>query len=525
MDHRWLAVKLLEGVGAPLSGLKDREGGPELVREAEAGRRRLASSAPQGIEVALADRRYEFIGQIIGEVLRKPESAPPTLSERIDRVLTHRWLGLPLFLMVMYLVFNFVVNVSAPYLDWVDDVMGGPVTRAMAFALASVSAPSWLESLFLEGIIAGVGGILVFIPGLITLYLFIGLLEDSGYMSRAALVMDRFMGLLGLHGKSFVPMILGFGCAVPAIYATRTIDGRRDRILTGLLVPLMSCSARLPVYVVFALAFFGQRADLVIWGLYALGIAVAVLAGSAFSYLLFGRESGSDFVLELPPYRMPTLRSLGIQVRRRTGQFVRDAGTIILLASMVIWLLLSLPLGTPDLHSSLFGRVSDLLAPAFAPAGFDRWEAAGSLMSGLIAKEIIITTMAQIYVGDPTEAPVESFDLPREAAEIGVGFVAATVEAAKEMAEVLTPGVRLFDEGGEETSLELSAALRQEFTPLAALSFLVFVLLYVPCVATLGAIRGEFGWKWAVFSAAYQTSVAWLIAVLVYQGGRLLEFA
>jgi ferrous iron transport protein B len=251
------------------------------------------------------------------------------------------------------------------------------VASRLSLLLDLVPAPAWIRSLIIDGIVAGVGGILVFVPGLLILYFFLALLEDSGYMSRAAFVMDRFMRIVGLHGKSFIPMILGFGCAVPAIYATRTIASRRDRVLTALLVPLMSCSARLPVYVVFGLAFFGARAGTVIWAMYALGILVAMIAGLIFTNTILKPDVSSAFVLELPPYRQPALKSVLIHMWENTREFVRKAGTTILSASIVMWFLLNLPWGVVDQRDSFFGKFSGAIAPVFAPLGFGNWETGG----------------------------------------------------------------------------------------------------------------------------------------------------
>ena len=525
-DPRWLAIKLLEGEQDVVDRVKEFKGGTDVIRIAEAGADRLRSSATGYIiRLEIADRRYTFISQVVGVALQKPSEPQVTLSERIDSVVTHPWLGVPFFLAVMYLVFNLVVNISGPYLDWIDNVVGGPVTNWFATLLISVGAPLWLRGLILDGVIPGVGGVLIFVPGLAGLFLFIALLEDSGYMARVAVVMDRFMRFLGLRGKSFVPMILGFGCAVPAIYATRTLESHRNRIITGLLVPLMSCSARLPVYVVFGLAFFGRNANLVIWGLYSLGVAVAAVAGLLFSRTIFKTKDISVFVIELPPYNLPTMKSLWFHVSQRIGIFIRHAGTIILAASIVIWMLLNMPLGVNKLDQSWFGRISNVIAPVLEPAGLGTWEATGSLITGLIAKEVVVSTMSQIYIGEEQDNDIpEQINFGEDLAYIGSGFLAATVDAGKELVETLTPGLTIFGMEEETEHTALSGALQDVFTPLQALAFLVFVLLYVPCVATLGTIRGEFGWKWAVFSAVYQTVTAWLLAVLVYQGGLLLGF-
>jgi len=365
--------------------------------------------------------------------------------------------------------------------------------------------------------------VLVFVPGLLILYFFLALLEDSGYMSRAAFVMDRFMRIVGLHGKSFIPMILGFGCAVPAVYATRTIASRRDRVLTALLVPLMSCSARLPVYVVFGLAFFGARAGTVIWAMYALGILVAMLAGMVFTRTILKPDVSSAFVLELPPYRQPALKSVLIHMWENTREFVRKAGTTILGASIVMWLLLNLPWGVTEQRNSYFGKVSGAISPIFAPLGYGNWETGGALVTGFLAKEIVVSTMSQIYLGGEEAEPVEPTSFGEDILSIGTGFMDATVNSGRILLSII-PGVNLVDKEAESEDTALSLALREQFTSLSALSMLVFVLLYVPCVATLGAIKHEFGTSWAVTSAVYQTVVAWIAAFLVYQVGTLLGF-
>ena len=525
-DPRWLAIKLLENEPDIANRMERYQGGGEILEAAKESISKLTESIPEGIEIAIVDRRYDFIGQLVETVLKKPSAPPTSLSERIDQIATHPWLGVPIFLVVMYFVFQLVTNVSTPYLDWIDSVIRGPIANWIAYLIDLIGTASWFRGLILDGVIAGVGGVLVFIPGLAVLFFFIGLLEDSGYMARAAVVMDRFMRFIGLRGKSFVSLVLGFGCAVPAIYATRTLGNRRDRILTTLLVPLMSCSGRLPVYVIFSLAFFGREANYVIWSLYALGIFVAVIAGFLLSRTIFKTRDESTFVIELPAYSMPSLKNLWFYISLRTGQFIRHAGTVILAASVVIWILLNLPLGVSSLQDSWFGRISNVIAPAFRPAGFASWQASGSLVTGLIAKEVVVSTMSQIYVGEEQEDDLQlQPTFSKDLRDIGTGFLNATIESGKELIEVLTPGITIFQTDEEAETIALSAKLEEVFSPLKALAFLVFVLLYVPCVATLATIRGEFGWKWAVFSAVYQTGVAWIVAVFVYQVGHFLGYA
>ncbi len=534
---RWLALRLLEGdASVPVSA--------ELRAAASAAAERLAAALGDDAELLIADARYAFIGRAVARAVTHT-SADVSPSERADRIITHRIWGLPIFLGLMWLVFQFTANVSAPLLDWVDGVVTGPVARwAAALLGAGGLGGTWVESLAVDGVIAGVGGVLVFVPVLMTLYLAIAVLEDSGYMARAAFVMDRVMRALGLHGKSFLPLLVGFGCNVPAVYATRTLENERDRKLTGFLATFMSCGARLPVYVAFGAAFFGAQAGQLTFGLYLLGIGAALLTGLAFSRLIYRNQPAQPFVLELPPYRWPRPRGVARQVWARTRSFIYNAGTIILACAVVIWLLLALP-ASLDLRAfnavepedSVFGTTSQLIAPALAPAGFGDWRAAGSLISGVIAKEVVIGTMSQVYSAeapddDPDAAtPTLLEDIGEIARSLGEAIVLTAQEAINIVPRTVNviPGVKLpeadllgaGDKGAEDTTA-LGTALRGAFTPLSAVAFLVFVLLYVPCMATVGAMRQEFGGRWALYQIGYTLLLAWAAAVIVYQGGLLL---
>jgi ferrous iron transport protein B len=499
------------------------KGGDSIIAFASERARHVESMLGDDFDLLTADRRYGYINGIVRQTLHRPLMDRITFTDRIDNIVTHKWLGLPIFFAVMYIIFRLVIDVSSPFLDWMDAVINGPLAHWTSSLLDPIRVPLWIHSLIVDGIVAGVGGVLVFVPGLLILYFFLALLEDSGYMSRAAFVMDRFMRVVGLHGKSFIPMILGFGCAVPAIYATRTIASRRDRVLTALLVPLMSCSARLPVYVVFGLAFFGARAGTVIWAMYALGIVVAMIAGMIFTRTILKPDVTSAFVLELPPYRQPALKSVLIHMWENTREFVRKAGTTILSASILMWILLNLPWGVENQRDSYFGKFSGAIAPVFVPLGFGNWETGGALVSGFMAKEIVVSTMSQIYLGDAESAPVEQTSFGQDLTSIGKGFVDASLRSGRILLSIL-PGVDLVNEASQSEDTALSLILRDKFSVLGALSLLVFVLLYVPCVATLGAIKQEFGTSWAVTSAIYQTVVAWVCAFLIYQGGLLLGF-
>jgi ferrous iron transport protein B len=524
---RWMAIKLLEQDDDIRAKVEATDGGREILAQADRSIRHLQGVYGEDeVDVVIADRRYGFINGLVREGVHRPQEARLTLSDKIDKIVTNRVLGIPIFLAAMWFVFQMTANVSAFYLDWVDGVIGGPITRWVVALLELIGVGgTWFESLVVDGVIAGVGGVLVFVPVLLFLYFFLALLEDSGYMARAAFVMDRLIHALGLDGKSFLRMLVGFGCTVPAIYATRTLENREDRILTSLLVPMMSCGARLPVYAVFAAAFFPDNPARFIFAMYLIGIVFAILSGIVLKKTLFKNRPPAPFVMELPPYRLPTLRSVWIHMCERSAVFLRKAATIIMAVSIILWFLMSIPWGVEEPKDSLFGKASAGIAPVLAPAGFDSWEAAGSLVTGFVAKEVVVGTMSQIYVGGAEkEAPAEVTTFGQDVGEIVVTFWEATVDTVKGTISLI-PGVNLIgEEEAEEEDTALIEALRADFTLLQAVAFNVFVLLYIPCMVAVAAQRHEFGNKWMAFSALYQTALGWVVATLIYQGGRLLGF-
>jgi len=336
--------------------------------------------------------------------------------------------------------------------------------------------------------------------------------------------MDRLMHALGLHGKSFLPMLIGFGCSVPAIYATRVLENEDDRKLTGFLVPMMSCGARLPVYTIFAAAFFPQNAGQFVFGLYLFGIVMAIVTGMVFKRTLFKGKPPAPFVMELPPYRLPTLKGILIHMWERSSFFLRKAATIIMAVSVILWFLMSIPWGVENPKDSLFGKASAAIAPILAPAGFDNWEAAGSLVTGFVAKEVVVGTMSQIYVGGAgEEAAEEPTTFLQDLGEIVLSFWNATVDTVKATISLI-PGVDLMGEEAEEEDTALMEALRESFTPLQAVAFCVFVLLYIPCMVAVAAQRHEYGTRWMLFNAAYLTALGWIVSTLIYQIGRLFGF-
>jgi ferrous iron transport protein B len=514
--RRWLALKLVEGDARVLE-----EAGADLAPVLEAPLRHLRTAHGEDLEAHLTEARYGLAAGLTREVLRKPATPRREVTERIDRIVLNRFLGIPIFLAAMWLVFKLTFDLSAPFGDWIDAMTSGPFKRWAAALLGGIDAPGWTVSLVNDGIISGVGFVLVFVPVIFAMMFFITFLEGSGYMARAAFVMDRAMHAIGLHGKSFIPMILGFGCNVPGIYATRTLESHRDRVLTALLIPLMSCGARLPVYVVFVGAFFPTRAGLVIWSLYVIGIALAMVMGVIFKRTLFRGEAPA-FIMELPPYRMPSLRSVCLHTWEKGKHFLVKAGTYILAVSVLVWFLLNLPWGVESRKDSYLGRAGQVMAPVLAPVGFGTWEAASSLLTGVIAKEIVVGTMSEIYAPPAPAADEPQPTLLEDLKEIATSFVGA---ARQSVANVLSTGsiASMSFEEEEPGTSPLKEALRGSFTPLTALAFMIFVLLYMPCVVVAIAMRQELGgWKWFGVAFVYQTALAWTVALVIYQGGRLL---
>ena len=386
---RWLIIKTLEGDPEARKRLFARSTNPDdTAARIEETRKHLEQGFGDEPETVIADGRYGFIGGLLREVVtRTPSVDRVAASDRIDDVLLHRWLGIPIFLVLMWLTFKLTFDVGGFFTEWIE--VG---VSALGAWLGSVLPAGPLSSLIVKGIIAGVGGVVVFVPNIAIIFLIISFLEDSGYMARAAFLMDRSMHLVGLHGKSFIPLLMGFGCNVPAIMAARTLETREDRLLTILINPLMSCTARLPIYILFTGIFFSQHGAMVIFSIYAMGVLLAVASGKIFRKLLFPKAT-SPFVMELPPYRMPTLRGTLLHVWERTSQFLSKAGTVILAASVVIWALGSLPWGVEfSGPNSLIGYLGRWMAPMVKPLGFD-WRAAVALLFGFGAKEVVVSTL------------------------------------------------------------------------------------------------------------------------------------
>ena len=505
---RWLAVKLLENDTEVQASLLKIEGGSAVAAIVARVRNKTAVLLGEELEIAMAEARYRVVADIVAEFVDSSGRQEQTVSDRIDRVLTHRVLGLPLFFGIMWLLFNVVFTVGEIPQGWIEDAV-----KWFSDLVSANLAEGELRSLLVDGIIGGVGSVLTFLPSILLLFFGIALLEDTGYMARAAFVMDRVMRAVGLHGKSFIPLLLGFGCSVPAVMGARTLENKSDRMVTILVSPLMSCSARLPVYTLLIAAFFSENvAGSVLFSIYFLGISLAILMALVFRKWMFPGAS-EPFIMEMPPYHLPTLRSIAIHMWERSILYLKKAGTLILAASILIWFITNYPANVEyskdydaakgqiteqydevaakpllaqldqeqageKLALSYAGQLGHFIEPVIKPLGFD-WKMGVGLVSAVAAKEVLVSTLATIYsVGDVEE---------------------------------------------DSQSLQEALAADAAFSPLVAFSLMVFTLIYSPCLAVLAVVRRETNsWKWPAFSFVYSTTLAWIMSFVVYQGGRLL---
>ena len=531
-DARWVALRLLEEEPVTTALVADAPGGHQVRSQAADAGARIRGARGVPAALVIADRRYAWAHEVADAAVTR-QTTPRSRTDRLDEVLTHPWFGMPIFLALMWLTFTLVVEVADPFIGWIEELTEGPLARMGSRLLARVGlGGTWVEGALIDGLLAGIGAVLVFLPVLGMLYLALGVLEDSGYMARAAFLMDRVMAPIGLSGKSFLPLLLGFGCNVPGVYATRVLERRRDRILTGLLLPFVSCAARLPVYVLLATVFFARASGTVVFAMYLLSIATVLTLGAVLDRVLLRAERNSTFILELPAYRRPGARVLGSYVGQRVGAFVKEAGPVILAGAVGIWLLLAIPVGgdgsftDTELDDSAFAATSRVLAPTLEPAGLGSWEVTGTLLTGLVAKEVMVAAFWQVFDVEVAEEPGEEPTLREDLVEVGVGFLEASRDAVLALPAMI--GIELRAEEDEDTT-GLAAPLRAELTAssgghatAAALALMVFVLLYVPCFATVGALRQELGARFALLSVGLSLSAAWLGATAVFQAGRLL---
>ena len=497
---RYLAIKLLENdmevtdyVRQHIIGEQRAEDFRQLQATRDHAAARVLEETGVDSETAIMDAKYGFIHGALAEAEFRTGTKADTyrVTHLIDDVLSNRYLGFPIFFLILFVMFQTTFALGQYPMDWIETGV-----EWLGSWIGSTMNEGPLRSMLVDGIIGGVGSVIVFLPQILILYFFISLMEDSGYMARAAFIMDKLMHRMGLHGKSFIPLVMGFGCNVPAVMATRTIESRRSRLITMMILPFMSCSARLPIYIMIVGTFFAaQWRSTVLVSLYAVGILVAVLISRLFSTVVIPGED-TPFVMELPPYRWPTAKAIGRHTWEKGKEYLKKMGGIILVASIVVWALSYWPLSDSpregagsgaSMESSYLGRMGKAIEPVFAPQGFN-WKLDVSLIAGVGAKEIVASTMGVLYSGDSSFGDEDSFS---------------------EDTDKYTRLRRLMAADG--------------LTPLTAYAYLLFILLYFPCLATIVAIKNETGsWQWALFAALYTTAVAWLVSAAVVQLGQLL---
>ncbi|MDF9829862.1 ferrous iron transport protein B [Parabacteroides sp. PF5-6] len=511
ISKRYLAIKLLERDAMEETEVQKLPEADRIRKERDKATAEIEGLIKEDTETAFTDARYGFISGALLETFEENTIQKVSKTQIIDLFVTNKLLGFPFFFLFMWIMFEATFRLGAYPMEWIEALV-----EWIGNTVRNIMTEGPLKDLLVDGIIGGVGGVIVFLPNILILYLFISFMEDSGYMARAAFIMDKIMHKMGLHGKSFIPLVMGFGCNVPAIMSTRTIESRNSRMITMLINPLMSCSARLPVYVLFTAAFFPKQASLVLLSLYATGILLAVVMARLFKRFLFKKED-VPFVMELPPYRMPTLKSILIHMWEKARQYLRKMGGVILVASIIIWFLGYFPRYSEGMQQydeqiaqveqsnrteqekeetiaelerlqamdhqehSYIGQIGHAIQPVLAPLGFD-WKMSVSLLTGMAAKEVVVSTLSVLYTGEAEESQA----LPQ----------------------------RLKDDRDADGNLV--------FTPLIALTLMLFVLIYFPCIATITAISKESGsWKWGLFTVFYSCVLAWIVCFVVYQTGSL----
>ncbi|MGX8693455.1 MAG: ferrous iron transport protein B [Methanobrevibacter sp.] len=469
----WTAIKLLERDTIVTQKVQKSSQSSAILSKTDKVAGHLHDIYNEGAEEVVANARYAFIDGLMAEAVKKPAVEKETTTDKIDKIVTNRILAIPIFLVIMYAMFQFTYTLGAPFQDLIDEAFG-----MLGEWVGGFIANEYLASLIRDGIIGGVGGVLTFLPIIILMFLFLSILEDCGYLARAAFTLDKIMHkLVGLHGKAFIPMILGFGCGVPAIMATRTMENESDRMLAMMLVPFMSCTARLPIYAIFIAAFFTENEGLVLLAIYVLGIVVALIVAAILKRTLF-KGMSAPFVMELPTYKVPSVKGVLLHTWEKVKGFLRKAGTIILACSIVLWALSIFPLGVEyGSADSVLGMIGSVIAPIFAPLGFGTWQAAVAIIAGLAAKEVVVATFGTLA------------------------------------------GMEEDDEDG------ITSLVHDTFTPLSAFSFMAFTLLYTPCFAAIGAIKQETNsYKWALTMCGITLVTAYIVSFLIYNIGLLAGF-
>lgn len=480
----------------------------------------------EDIDTILAEKRYGKIKGIIAETLKTSLKSRLDFTEKVDKILLNRVLGLPIFLLIIAGLMTIVFNGSAPFIDWIDGFVGGFIGKYAGILMEGT--PDWLNSLVVDGIIGGVGGVMTFVPLMFFLYFFLSILEESGYMTRVAFLMDKIMRKLGLNGKAFVPMVLGFGCTVPAIYATRTLEDEKSRKLTAALAPFMSCGARLPVYGLFTAAFFGAKAGFVVMSLYLFGIVAAIILGVILKRFEYFKVDNKALLIELPPYRIPSFKVIMKSTLTRTGGYLKKATSIILGILILLWGLTYFP-NNGDAEKSYMAGIGRVIAPVLKPTGFaDRWETVAAIVPSIAAKEVVVGFMAQVLELPEDEGAEEETTFAEDLKEQISGLGSAVKDSAAGIISFdvnslfAAPDAEEIEEEGRGV-VEATAGLWKgdPLAPLRAYSFMVFILLVVPCAVTLGAIKQEFGKEYLFKLIGIMLIVPYIASTLIFQVGRL----
>ena len=480
----------------------------------------------EDIDTILAEKRYGKIKGIIAETLKTSLKSRLDFTEKVDKILLNRILGLPIFLMIIAGLMTIVFNGSAPFINWIDGFVGGFIGKYAGILMEGT--PDWLNSLVVDGIIGGVGGVMTFVPLIFFLYFFLSILEESGYMTRVAFLMDKIMRKLGLNGKAFVPMVLGFGCTVPAIYATRTLEDEKSRKLTAALAPFMSCGARLPVYGLFTAAFFGAKAGLVVMSLYLFGIVTAIILGVVLKRFEYFKVDNKALLIELPPYRIPSFKVIMKSTLTRTGGYLKKATSIILGILILLWGLTYFP-NNGDAEKSYMAGIGRVIAPVLKPTGFaDRWETVAAIVPSIAAKEVVVGFMAQVLELPEDEEAEEETTFAEDFKEQISGLGSAIKDSAAGIVSFdvnslfAAPDAEEIEEEGRGV-VEATASLWKgdPLAPLRAYSFMVFILLVVPCAVTLGAIKQEFGKEYLFKLIGIMLAVPYIASTIIFQVGRL----
>ena len=480
----------------------------------------------EDIDTILAEKRYGKIKGIIAETLKTSLKSRLDFTEKVDKILLNRVLGLPIFLLIIAGLMTIVFNGSAPFIDWIDGFVGGFIGKYAGLLMEGT--PDWLNSLVVDGIIGGVGGVMTFVPLMFFLYFFLSILEESGYMTRVAFLMDKIMRKLGLNGKAFVPMVLGFGCTVPAIYATRTLEDEKSRKLTAALAPFMSCGARLPVYGLFTAAFFGAKAGFVVMSLYLFGIVAAIILGVILKRFEYFKVDNKALLIELPPYRIPSFKVIMKSTLTRTGGYLKKATSIILGILILLWGLTYFP-NNGDAEKSYMAGIGRVIAPVLKPTGFaDRWETVAAIVPSIAAKEVVVGFMAQVLELPEDEGAEEETTFAEDLKEQISGLGSAVKDSAAGIISFdvnslfAAPDAEEIEEEGRGV-VEATASLWKgdPLAPLRAYSFMVFILLVVPCAVTLGAIKQEFGKEYLFKLIGIMLVVPYIASTLIFQVGRL----